>query len=141
MLRRLLAGLLVSSVALVPSAAAQCSTLTVSSSHETGSPFQLVQVDVTGSASHSLHVLAVAETPGGTFLDLGFASLTLGLEEPFVAVPLGVSDLDGGLTRSIHLPADLGVTLFSQSVALELSFDLGPPTLSFCESNVAEVTL
>jgi hypothetical protein len=128
---------------LAATAQAQCSTLAVTG---TGLPGTTLTVAVDGpAATHGIVFLLVGAAQGSTTINLGpAASLTLGLADPFLPVPLGMADASGDITRSLDVPSGLtmGVDVFGQSLTLGFSFSLptggGMPSfgVSTCTSNV-----
>lgn len=114
-----------------------CSTLAIDT---TGSA---VTVDVSGSIPMALTVLLVGETTGETVLPLGgLGDLTLGLEVPFIPIPIGSTDLTGDLSLSFENDGAAGLALFGQAVSFGLDFGSGgPPEFGVCESNVVAFDL
>jgi hypothetical protein len=115
----------------------QCSTLTVTG---TVNPGETVAIDVTGATASSLTLLAAGTTAGSTTIMLPGEDLVLGLAQPFVILPIGVTDANGSLSLSVDVPADVPAvpdeTLTLQAVTV--SFSTGfPPSFTFCVSNTA----
>jgi hypothetical protein len=137
-------SLLVASLGLFATAAsAQCSTLAITG---TGLPGTTLQVDLTGSTAAAIAFVVIGETQGSTTITLGSAgSLTLGLDGPFLPVPLGMTSATGAVSRGFPVPsaATVGVDGFGQGLTLSFSFTPptggGMPTFGFstCTSNVA----
>ena len=132
-MRLILPSLLFVSLAAMASAQT-CATLTVTGS---GAPGTDLTFALNGAAN-SPALLAIGDTAGTTTFNFGpLGSLTLGLAQPFVPLPLGLTDASGNVSRTVSIPAGLpAADLFGQG--LTVTFTL-PPTLglSFCTSNVA----
>lgn len=126
---------------------AQCSTLTVTGAINFG---ETVSFDVSGTTPNALTFLAASDDTGSSNFGFGpLGSVTLGLAEPFTLFPLGLSDANGDVGISFDLPAlppgapTGGLpssTLYIQAVSIDFTFGF-PPSLGFCESNVASVTV
>jgi hypothetical protein len=139
-----IAGLLV--VLSAPARAQACSDLSVTG---TVNPGQTLTIAVTGATPDSFTALAVGEETGSTTLNFGpLASLTLGLASPFAILPLGVTDANGDVSVSFDIPSAPAnapslpnLTLNAQAVTASFSFGMGPPGLSFCVSDVEQITV
>ena len=132
---RLLYSLLFAAVAATASAQT-CATLTATG---TGAPGTDLTFALEGGAN-AFAFLALGDTAGTTTINLGqLGSLTLDLAQPFVPMPLGLTDANGDISRTFNIPAGLPATdLLVQG--LTLTFTLMPtPGLSACTSNVASV--
>jgi hypothetical protein len=121
---------------LTTTAAAQCS-LAVTGSGAPGTALTFA-IDGTGSG---FAFLAIGETQGTTTIPLGsLGTLTLGLDLPFVPLPIGFLDAQGDRSLAVNIPAGVtsGLDLFAQGVTLGISFG-GPGmlTLDLCATNVA----
>lgn len=137
MLRLVLAGGLAAA-----SLSAQCASLAVTG---TGAPGTSLVFTIDGTAAGALAALAIGDTLGTTTIPLGaLGSLTLGLAQPFVPVPMGTTDANGDASLTIAVPGatTLGVDLHGQGVTMSFSLP-GPgpggpglPTLTFCTTNV-----
>lgn len=121
---------------LATTGAAQCSLAVVGSGAPGGS--LTFAIDGTGSG---LAFLAIGETQGTTTIAFGsLGTLTLGLDLPFVPLPIGFLDAQGDRSITVAIPAALttGIDLFAQGVTLGISFGgPGMPTLDLCATNVA----
>lgn len=130
---------------LAPVHAQGCSsTLTVSG---TIAPGATVSIDVTGSLSGALTLIAAGETAGSTTFGFGpLGSFTIDLDGPFLVLPLGITDAAGATGVSFTVPSAIpagsipAINLTLQAVSLDLSFGMGPPSLSSCVSNTATLT-
>ncbi|MFM1872787.1 MAG: hypothetical protein RL398_2209 [Planctomycetota bacterium] len=83
----------------------------------------------------SMAVVAVGQTLGTTTINLGTAgSLVLGLDMPFVPLPLGQVGISGSASATIAIPSALavGVDLHAQAVVLGLTIGQGRPSLTAC---------
>ena len=87
----------------------------------------------------------VPRPEGPTAISLGMlgmlGTLELGLQMPFLPLPMGFTDGNGDVSRTIHVPAGLqhSMDLFAQAFTASLDFQPGmPPTiaLTFCTSGV-----
>ena len=144
MLKNLLrAGALTAAIFCLPAVAGtECADLSVTTTPDPGGTTQDVTLAVTGSFDNALTFMAVGQTEGTTTFDFPLGSLTLGLELPFAIIPIGVTDAAGDLSLSFTTPAGTGITLFLQSASIDFTIGGGgPPSLDFCESNVATLDL
>jgi hypothetical protein len=122
---------------LAANASAQtCATMTVAG---TGAPGTSLTFNFDGQASGAFAFLAVGATQGTTSIPFGpLGTLTLGLDSPFLSLPLGMTDASGDVSVSIPVPNGFpaSLDLFAQGVTAELTFT--PPIigLTFCTSNV-----
>jgi hypothetical protein len=130
-MRFLLPAILLAAAAAAP---AQSCSLAVSG----GAPGSTLSISVTG-APMSLAAVAVGQTAGTTVIDLGsLGSLTLGLAQPFVPVPIGILDSNGTASVSIPVPSQLpALDLVMQGVTVGVS--VMPFALSLCGTNVVSV--
>ncbi|HZN40961.1 MAG TPA: hypothetical protein VFD82_19300 [Planctomycetota bacterium] len=129
---------------LAATASAQsCATLTVAG---TGAPGTSLTFNFDGQASGAFAFLAVGATQGTTSIPFGpLGTLTLGLDAPFLSLPLGMTNASGDVSLSVPVPNGFpaSLDLFAQGVTAELTFTPpSPPTpptigLTFCTSNVA----
>jgi hypothetical protein len=118
----------------------QCSVLTVTG---TLNPGETITIAVTGAAGNAPAFLAAGRSPGTTAFDFGFlGGFTLDLDQPFLILPLGVTNGSGDVsfttTVSSNLPPGAigDETFVLQAVTAEFQFGL-PPSLDFCVSNTA----
>ena len=123
--------------------AQSCATLTVAG---TGAPGTTLTFNFDGQASGAFAFLAVGATQGTTSIPFGpLGTLTLGLDAPFLTLPLGMTNASGDASASIPVPNGfpLSLDLFAQGLTAELTITPpsppNPPTISltFCTSNVA----
>ena len=117
-------------------AAQSCSTLTVTG---TGAPGTSVTFAVDGTAAGAFAILAVSDAAGTTTLNFGsIGTLVLGVNSPFIPLPLGMTDASGDVSRTVNVPNGNipGVDLVGQGVTVEVAFT-GGLSLTFCTSNVA----
>ena len=126
------------SILLAGSLSAQaCATLTVTG---TGAPGTSVVLTIDGSAAGAFAALAIGDTAGTTTIPLGsLGSLTLGLAQPFIALPMGMTNANGDVSRTIQVPnGTSGIDLFGQGVTMVFTPPTGPglPTITFCTTNV-----
>lgn len=145
MLHKLTALVLSSSLLAASAWAGDCSSLAadVQGDLQSGAT---VTVDVTGSLPNALTFLVVGETAGTTSIDLGpLGGLTLGLELPFVPLPVGSTDGNGDLSLSFDtpgVPVSIDpIDLLAQAVSIDVQFGGGPPSIDTCTSNVVSVTI
>ena len=129
-------------LALSAAASAQC-TLTVAG---TGAAGTALTFTVDGSNLTGFAFLAIGDTTGTTQIDFGpLGVLSLGLEFPFQAVPIGPTDLQGDASLQIAVPATLpaSVSLYAQGIPLGIDFTPGGglPGLDFCSTNVEAFTI
>jgi hypothetical protein len=116
----------------------QCSTLTVAG---TINPGETVTVSVSGATPDSLTFIAIGD-PGSTTIPFPGGGLVLGLESPFLLLPLGVTDASGDVSQSatvsLNIPAGVIQDYTFTVQAVTVSFGTSwPPTFSFCVSNTA----
>jgi hypothetical protein len=137
---RYLALALVAAVAISAPMLGQCSLLAITGSINAG---QTVTVDVSGAPANSIVFIAVGDA-GSTTIPLPGASLTLGLAEPFVLLPIGAADAGGHVALSVSIPVDIPAmaiqnhTYTVQAVSASLSMAM-PFSLSLCVSNTASL--
>lgn len=126
---------------------AQCANLAVTG---TGAPGTSLQFAVNGTAASIPAFLMLSLTQGSTSLPLGpFGSLTLGLAQPVLPLPIGMTDASGDASLTIAVPsaATYGLDLFGQGVTVGFSFTPptggGLPTFSLvtCATNVVSFHL
>ena len=122
-------------------ATAQCGTLAANGS---GAPGSSLELALTGSTPMSFAFLAVGDTLGTTSIEIGtLATLELGIEMPFIPLPLGRTDMNGDASLTIDVPSTvtMGIDLYGQGVGVD--FDFGPtgPSLDFCVSNTVAFSL
>jgi len=118
-------------------AQAQCGNLTASGS---GAPGTAVDLAVTGSTANAPVLCVIGDTLGVTTIQIGsLTTLELGLETPFIPVPMGLSDGNGDASLSINVPSTttMGLDLHGQAVAIDFGFGPGGISLGFCVSNTA----
>lgn len=114
--------------------AQSCGVLAIAGSGAAGSQLQFA---VSGAAPGDLAVLLVAESAGATSVPLPMGgSLVLGLEAPFLPVPIGRVDAAGAAMLSVDVPAMLGVTIQLQGQAALVGYSRMPFALRACASNV-----
>ncbi|MCA8952589.1 MAG: hypothetical protein KDE27_23960 [Planctomycetes bacterium] len=121
---------------LTATAPAQCGALTATG---TGAPGTTVDLTLTGSTPNALAILVVGDTLGTTSIATPFATLVLGLESPFLPVPIGLTDGNGDASLTIDVPSAVtqGADLFGQGVAIDFSFGPTGPSIAFCVSDTA----
>jgi len=141
MIRRFLLALSVALVGLASSSSAQCSELDIQTRLDPSETFQAVRIAVSSSIPEAPHVLVLSRAPGETVLDLGGSKLVLDLASPLRAMRLGTSDRNGELVRLMRMPADLGITIYAQTVGFGVGIRDREPVLRFCTSNVAKMEL
>ncbi|MFO1078468.1 MAG: hypothetical protein U1E73_12160 [Planctomycetota bacterium] len=127
--------------AFAATASAQCGTLATTG---TGAPGTALTIDLSGATPMAMAALAVGDTLGTTTINLGsFGSLTLGLAQPFIPLPLGRTDAAGAASRTINVPSTVtqGIDLNAQAVVLGISFGQGGLSLTFCATNVVSFHL
>ncbi len=125
-------------------AVAQCSTLAVTGSVNAG---QTVAISVTGATPNAIALLAAGPTAGTTNIHAGtFLNFTIDLAQPFVFVPLGMTNATGDASISVNVPANIPAaaihnatfTLQAVTVGFSLGTSMPPmPTISTCVSNTA----
>jgi hypothetical protein len=141
MLRTLLASAAVALLAATASAQS-CSNLTIGTVLDPTGSTTTVSIDVTGSIPDSLTMMGLSSAPGTTVFAVGpLGQLTLGLESPVAFAPLGMTDSAGDVSLSFDVPSMIGVDIASQAVGFGVTFGGGPPSLTFCTSNVVETSL
>ena len=126
--------------ALTATATAQCGTLTATGS---GAPGTAIDLTLTGSTAMAPAFLVVGDTLGPTSIQIGaLGTLDLGLEMPFIPVPLGMTDMNGDASLTIDVPATVPSTLdlHGQGVAVDFTV-MGGISLDFCVSNTAAFTI
>lgn len=136
MLQKILAA--TAAVALATSLSAQCNT-TTTASNNAGE----VTLAANG-APMSFAFFALGDTTGSTAINLGnFGTLTLGLDTPFVAVPAGLTDMNGDASVTFSVPASAPAgTYHAQAVTVEFSIAPGSGvSLDFCAGNVASFSI
>lgn len=127
---------LLAAASLAALAPAQCATLGITGA---GTPGTTLQISLDGTTANAIAFLMVSTTQGSTSLPLGpFGSLALGLAQPILPVPIGMTNATGDAALALLVPSavTLGVDLFGQGVTFGFSFT--PPTfgVSTCASNV-----
>lgn len=128
---RILAPILLA-LSLAASAAAQCSLVV----HGTGAPGTTLTFAFQGDPN-TLAGLVVGPHLGTTIVHVGsHAVLELGLAQPFVVAPLGVTDAHGRASLAVlvphHLPA---MTLFAQGLDVVV-MHAPHPGIRFCTTHV-----
>lgn len=124
--------------ALAGSAAAQCSSLTVTNTNGT------VDLDLDGSDPMAFGFFVIGETAGTTTVNLGsWATFDLGLVAPFYPVPAGLTDANGDVSYSFELPANAPAgTWYVQGVTVGFGITPGTGiTFDVCASNVATLSI
>jgi hypothetical protein len=115
----------------------QCSTLTVSG---TLNPGETITISVTGATPDSATLL-VAGHAGSTTIQLPGDDLLLGVDVPFVVVPLGMTDASGDVTFMASVPADFPAAWIPNDTftlqAVTIGFSSSSPPFAFCVSNTA----
>lgn len=115
-----------------------CSTLAATVQVDPFLPVQTITLDVLGTTPNSPVVLAISAKSGTTTTNLhAFGTLTLGLERPYTAVLLGLSDAKGDLQRNYRLRAGVNVTRYLQTVTLSAA----PNAPLLCTSDVVTLDL
>ena len=112
--------------------AAQNCTLTITG----GAPSTNLTFAFTG-APRSPALVVIGDTQGTTTLNFGsLGSLTLGLAQPFLPAPLGLTDANGAVTLSVRVPNGVPSSdLFGQGV--DVTFTPPPNvSLTFCTTSV-----
>jgi hypothetical protein len=138
---RILALALVAIVAISAPTLAQCSTLAITGTINAG---QTLSIDVSGAPANSIVFIAVGEA-GSTNLPFPgqTGGLTLGVAQPFIILPIGMSDSTGHVALSVEIPANLPAGVIQDHTytaqALSLSFSMMSPWLSFCVSNTTSL--
>jgi hypothetical protein len=122
--------------------AQSCASLSITG---TGAPGTSVTFAVDGTAAGAIAALAISDAAGTTAINLGpLGSLTLGVASPFIPLPLGMTDANGDISRTIQIPNGNipGVDLVGQGVTIAFTLN-GPglPTLTFCTTNVVSFHL
>ena len=116
-----------------------CSDLTISGNTKAGG--ELV-IHVKNADLSAPIYLAISGKEGTTNFNLGAAgSLTLGLAQPIVFIPLGTTTPGGTVNFKIPVPQDLTteLTLFAQAVSV--TGNPSTPRLEFCTSEVVQFTV
>jgi hypothetical protein len=139
---RYLSLALIAALAISAPALAQCSTLAVTGTINAG---QTVTVDVSGAPANSIVFIAVGDA-GNTSIPLpGGTTLSLGVAQPFLLLPLGMADASGHVALSAEVPANIPANLIQNHTytvqAISASFSFGPsmPSFSVCASNTASL--
>ncbi|GAB4140286.1 MAG: hypothetical protein Fur0037_06740 [Planctomycetota bacterium] len=118
---------------------AQCGTLAVNGP---GTPGTTLDIALTGATPNGFAILFAGPTTGATPIHLGLSTLTIGLEAPFLAAPMGPTDANGDASLSVPIPQvtiPQQITLHAQ--AATISFSMRPFSISGCTSNVATFTI
>jgi len=136
MLQKILAA--TAALALATGLSAQCATTTTATNNA-----GTVTLAANG-APMAFAFFALGDTTGSTSISLGnFGTLTLGLDQPFVPVPAGLTDANGDAEVTFTVPSSAPAgTYHAQAVTVE--FDIVPgtgPSLSFCAGNVASFSI
>jgi hypothetical protein len=117
----------------------QCSTLAVSGALNPG---ETVTIALGGATPDALTFLFAGQ-PGSTTIGFGaLGGFTVGLAQPFIALPIGVTGSDGTLSLSVDVPAD-APSFAAGSITLQaVTFEVVPafPPFSFCVSNTATLS-
>jgi hypothetical protein len=135
-MRQLSVALLAIAVIAAPSVA-QCSTLTITG---TINPGETITISVSGAPAEELTFIAIGDA-GSTTIELPGDDLVLGLDAPFLLLPIGVTDASGDVSRMIGVPSNIPPawihdhTFTVQAVTASLNFM--PFGFSFCVSNTA----
>jgi hypothetical protein len=139
---RYLSLALIAVLAISASASAQCSTLAITGTVNAG---QTVTVDVSGAPADSIVFIAIGDA-GATSIPLpGGSTLSLGVAQPFILLPLGVADASGHVALSASIPANIPANLIQnhtytvQAISASFSFGPGMPSISVCASNTASL--
>ncbi|HEX5053779.1 MAG TPA: chloroperoxidase [Planctomycetota bacterium] len=120
---------------------AQCGLLTVSG---TINPAQTITLQLSSSATYGQGFLFAGDALGSTFLDLGpLGSLTIGIQTPYILLPIGPTNANGYLTYSFSIPATASTVYLPPSFSFQMVAATlaaaGPQLLSFCVSNTATI--
>jgi len=113
-----------------------CGALAITGS---GAPGTSLQLAVSGAQAGDIALLLVGQTLGATNVPLPMGgNLSLGLDAPFVSVPIGRADAGGAAALTLPIPAMLGqhIDLHGQAVLLGISFM--PFGLRACATNVVD---
>lgn len=136
-------------------AAQSCSNLTATGN---GAPGTSVVLALTGAPANAFTAVAIGDTLGTTTLNIGpLGTLTLGLAQPFVPLPMGLTNAAGEASRTINVPNSPslpGIDLYGQAVSMTWAMQVPGPgnpgpggphasilTLTFCTSNVVSFHL
>jgi len=120
-------------------------------------PGDTLSIQVTDSIPNAPTLLAVGETLGSTNFNFGpLGGFTIDLAEPFIILPLGLTDANGDTGIAFSVPANAptppslpSLTLHLQAVTIDLGFGITmppmvppmPSVLNTCVSNLVTFTL
>lgn len=131
--------ILATSLALATAVPAQsCGTLAIGGS---GAPGTVLQIELTDATPEGFAILYVGEHTGSTTFSLGVVSLTVGLDGPFFAVPIGFTDAGGDASLPVMLPPVLPHQLDLNAQAATFSLSGLPFGITACTSNVVAFTI
>jgi hypothetical protein len=95
---------------------------------------------VTGATADSLTFVVIGHD-GTTTIPLPGGGLVLGVDSPFLPLPLGVTDAAGDVSQSATVPANIPPGVIQNDTftvqAVTVSFTTMPFAFSFCVSNTA----
>jgi hypothetical protein len=118
-----------------------CSTLSATVLLDPILPVQTVAIDVLGTTPVSPVVLAISTNTGTTNVNLrALGILTLGLQAPYTATFLGMSDMKGDLQRQYRFRTGFNVSRFLQTVTISAT-STTPSAPLLCTSNVVQLDL
>lgn len=130
-------GFLLAAALAVPAAAQSCSDLAIRGTGQPGTPLVFA---VRGATADAPTVLVLGPNAGSTTIRFGaLRSLTIGLDRPFIVLPLGRTDANGDLVRTVTVPANVARqhALHGQAVTV----DGRRRARTFCESDVEAFTI
>lgn len=130
--------LIASILSLASVASAQCGTLAITGAGTAGTTLSIA---VTGTAPSGLVALVVGQTTGTTAINLGPLSLTLGLAQPFLPVPLGRADANGDVSVSFTIPNGVSQQIQLNAQSATFGFTMRPFSITACASNVVAFTI
>ena len=130
-MRRLQGALIALALAATVSAQVTTSSLTVTGTINVG---QTVTAAVTGAVPNAISFLGAGPTLGTTTFNLGpLTTFSVGLAQPFIILPMGMTDASGNVSLSASVPANLppnviqNFTWHVQSVSLAFNFTMPAP--------------
>ena len=124
-------------LALPSSAQDYCSSLAITTVPDDVRPYQTVTIAVEKSIPDAPVFLVVGPTLGKTTIPLrGQGSLILDLASPYRTYLLGVTDAEGGLSRSVVATTNRDITLHAQAVTVLMTRNpSGKRMVETCTSN------
>ena len=104
-----------------------------------------VTASVSGGGPMLLTMLAMGETTGSTTIGSGASAVTIGLDNPFVIIPIGFTDANGDVDLTINIPAGVDPSILPgqlhvQAATLDFSVGMGGFSLTIETSGVQTVT-